>query len=427
MIAMGVGRTAMPSTFLLGRCLTAAVGVASVLMAFMVGRRMAEDYRIGLVAALALAVSPTSVRNSQLITPDTLVGFWILLSLWASLGILRVGKLSDYVIAGITGGLAISTKYNAGLVVLPIVLAHFLRWGCKGSSEKKLYVALVLMGLAFVLTTPYALLDHDNFWQDLRFEARHYSTGHEGMEGDTLHWYLSYLWLTEGLLVLFSLIEVVRGIVRRSKAAILVSFFCIVYLAFISRFVVRNDRTILPIIPLLFVLSASWWVHSYEWLRSRFNHSVRAVSFASVVLVLLVLAMPLRQTIENDLTLATVDSRTTASSWIVENLPEGSRIVLESYAPFVDPGTFSVTAVGRMIDHPADWYLSNDFQYLFFGEWMYGRFYRDPDRYWEQISQYEGLFSTFRHVRTFNDGGYEVRIYQVQSQEAAGQEYQLCR
>ncbi len=422
MVAMGVGRTVMPSTFLLGRCLTAAFGVASVLVTFLVGRRMTNDDRVGLIAALALAVSPTSVRNSQLITPDTFAAFWVLLSVWGSLGILHRGKVSDYVIAGITGGLALSTKYNAALVVLPIVLAHFLRRGRAGFFDAKMYVALALTGLAFLLATPYALLDRSKFLEDLRFEAHHYSTGHEGMEGDTLRWYLSYLWRVEGLMVLISSLEVLRGIALRSKTTILVSLFSLAYFAFIARFVVRNDRTILPIVPFLLLLSASWLAGLYERLRNRFREPPRFMPVAGVAFLLVALMVPLRQTIENALTLSSVDSRRTASSWIAGNLPEGSRIAIEPYAPFVNPDVFCVTAVGQMIQHPATWYVTNGIEYLVFGEWMYGRFYSDPDRYSQQISRYEELFDTFGLVRTFEDGGYEVRIYQVQSVGISGEE-----
>jgi len=44
---------------------------------------------------------------------------------------------------------------------------------------------------------------------------------------------------------------------------------------------------------------------------------------------------------------------------------------------------------------------------------MFGRFYLEADRYSNEISQYEDLFRALNTVKTFTDGGYEVRIYCV--------------
>ncbi len=68
---------------------------------------------------------------------------------------------------------------------------------------------------------------------------------------------------------------------------------------------------------------------------------------------------------------------------------------------------------GRMIDHKPEWYIDQGFDYLVFSEGMYGRFYREPERYRSEISQYESLFSRFDLVKVFNDGGYEIRVYKI--------------
>jgi len=158
MLAMGVGRTAMPTTFLLCRCLSASYGVASVALIFLAGMRLSRDRRVGLLAALALAVSPTNVRYGQLVTPDMLATLWGVVCMCASLGIANRGRLQDYVLAGVAGGLAVGSKYNAALLLPAIVFAHFSLRGKKGLGDGKLYLALLLSGVVFLLTTPFALL-----------------------------------------------------------------------------------------------------------------------------------------------------------------------------------------------------------------------------------------------------------------------------
>ncbi len=100
----------------------------------------------------------------------------------------------------------------------------------------------------------------------------------------------------------------------------------------------------------------------------------------------------------------------------VANLPKGSRIAIESYAPFVDPAVYRVQGYGAMIVHSPEWYVTNGFDYPVFSQGMYGRFYREPEKYADSVSQYNAFFDRFRLVRQFADDGYEVRLYAVAPQ-----------
>ena len=124
------------------------------------------------------------------------------------------------------------------------------------SAKRGLYAALVACALGFILTRPFALLDFPKFWTDMRYETQHYTTGHVGMEGDTLRWYLRYLWDTTAIISILAVIGIGWGVCKRSKNILLLAIFPVTYFVFISRFVVRNDRTIMPLIPFLFLLAA---------------------------------------------------------------------------------------------------------------------------------------------------------------------------
>lgn len=108
------------------------------------------------------------------------------------------------------------------------------------------------------------------------------------------------------------------------------------------------------------------------------------------------------------------DGRETSRIWIANNLPLGSKIGLESYAPFMEPKNYSLQSSFSMIDHDANWYVENEFDYLVFSQGMYGRYFREPDKYLSQISRYNALFSRFQRMESFTDGDYEVLVYKVQ-------------
>jgi len=413
-LTMGVTQAQMPTTVLLGRIVTISFGVGTVGLAYFVGKQITGRTAVGVLASLMVAIAPTNVWHSRLITPDTFVTFFSLASFLASILVYQQGKTWQYVVAGICVGLTASSKYNGGLIVLPLLLASFLHYGKAAFKQPKLYLALLLCGVGFLATTPYAILDSAKFLKDLRFEAQHYSTGHAGMEGNSLEWYLNYMWNTSGGLYLFAALGILYGSILRPKETSLLSIFPLAYFVFISSFVVRNDRTFLPLTPFLFLLAAWFLIDLFDKLRKMQAKSMRRL-FLTVLasITIIILALPVSKTIADTQRLMTVNSRETARIWIDDNLPPGAKIAIESYSPFVNPTRFSVQGFGRMIDHDAEWYIEQDFDYLVFSQGMYGRFYKEPERYRNEISQYDNLFGQFNLLIMFTDGGYEVRVYRV--------------
>jgi MFS family permease len=406
----GVGRAPMPTTFLMGRVLTAIFGCVAVALAFLLGRRLTGRTTAGLMAALMMAVSPTLVALSRFITPDMMMTFFILLATYGSLRVLQEGKTSPYILAGVATGLAASAKYYGAIVLISVVVANFARYGWKGFKERRLYLAGALSVVTFFLITPFALLDAQKFLADLLYETRHYSTGHQGMEGGTLSWYLGYLWHFEGPVSLMAALAILRGFYTRSKRTLVIISFPLVYFSVASSLPVRNDRTLLPLIPFLFLLASSLLVALLEW--ADFRRLVGKLMLLGTVAVFLVsLTWPILRTVKNTIELTAVDSRETGRVWIDRNLPDGARVAIEAYAPYVDPQRFSVQGFRRMIDHTPDWYVDNGFEYLVFGQGMYGRFYEQPQRYADEASRYMEIFGVFHSVATFTDGEYEVRVY----------------
>jgi 4-amino-4-deoxy-L-arabinose transferase-like glycosyltransferase len=413
-LAMGVTLALMPTTVLLGRLMTILFGVGAVGLVHCVGKQITGKTAAGLLAALMVAISPTDVWNSRFITPDTFVTFFALAAFLASILVYQQGKTWQYVAAGICVGLTASIKYNGGLIILPLILAHFLHYGKTAFKQPKLYLALLLCGVGFFAGTPYALFDSASFLKDLGFEAWHYSTGHYGMEGNSLAWYLDYMWTTAGGLYLLAVSGFFYGLFVRPKETILLSIFPLAYFTFISNFVVRNDRTFLPLVSFFFLLAAWFLFILFDTFKTLQKESWRRLCLAVLVgFTIVLLAFPISKTIAHSQRLTIVNSRETARIWIENNLPPGSKIAIESYAPYIDPSRFSVSGFGFMIDREPEWYVEQSYNYLVFSQGIYGRFFLEPERFSNEVARYDNLFSKFNLTRIFTDGAYEVRVYQV--------------
>lgn len=412
-LVMGVGWMPMASMWLLSRLLTLLFGLGSVLLTFASGRTLLQKTAVGLLAAFFLAISPTNVAHSRYIAPDTLALFFVMLTFYGSTKVYRDGRARFYLLTGVALGLAVASKYNSGLIVLAFVAAHFLRHGRHGFKRRWLYLTPIAALAAFLAAMPYALLDSPAFLEGLQRNSAHYATGHAGMEGETLRFYVSYLWRVEGLVFVVAVGEIARGVYGRSRETMLLAVFPVAYFIFISSFAVRNDRTLMPVLPFLFLLAANGLV--WAWSKVRTNSGRPTVAFTAVMagLGLLLVFVPLQGAVQGAINLTRTTSRETARVWIAENLPAGAQVALEPYAPFVDPQQFSATGFDYLYLHTAEWYAENGFEYLVFAQGSYGRFFRAPDRYVTEIAAYDQLWNQLEPVQTFHDGGYEVKIYAV--------------
>jgi 4-amino-4-deoxy-L-arabinose transferase-like glycosyltransferase len=422
MLVMGTGRTSMPSTVLLGRTLTVLFGVGNVVLVFLIGRVLLGSPGAGLLAALMLAVSPTNVTHSRYITPDTFLVFFVLAAFWGAAHISRGGKLIHYALSGAAIGCAVSTKVNGVLVALPCLIAHFYNKGWRqGLRRPHLYVAIAAGAVGCLATTPFLLVNPGDVVRDILFEGRHYSSGHAGMEGDSFAWYVKYLWQVEGIAAVLMIAEVLRALYLRSKPTLFLAVYPVIWFLFIISFIVRNDRTLMPMTPFVFLLASSLLTAVGRWLgRSRWNSWAIP---AMAICVSLVLARPLMRTVKDAkdaAALGVVDARETSRVWIEKNLPAKSRIAIESYSPFVDPTRFEIYAVGKIIDFPPETYMKDGFDYLVFSSRMYRRFLSDPKRYALEASRYDLFFKIFPLVKRFDDGGCEIRVCRVKREEGAG-------
>lgn len=407
----GAGIMHKPALLYRGRLLSAFSGVMAVLLAYFCGKKMSGKPLVGLFAALFLAVSPANVNNSHLMTPDSPIVMFAFFSLLGAIDVYQSGRTRSYLLAGVAAALSASSKYNGGFIFIALVAAHFLRYGWRGVRDANLYLGAVATGVTFFLVNPYFILDFNAFWSDFTAGVKVYSTGHPGEEGDQLIWYLQYLATTEGFIPFLGLLGILWAIIRRDKDALVVTVFPAFYFILILFFKIRNERTILPMLGMNHILAAQFCVFLFERLRTNLSKPVwlGLVGVSTVCL----LATPLYQSVQINLRYTQVDSRETARVWIEENIPWDSRIVLERYAPYLQKKMYQILTVESMADHPPEWYIAQRVNYLVFSEGIFRRYETNPNLYPDKAQAYEALFKRFKLIKVFDDGGYEIRIYEV--------------
>ena len=158
--------------FLVARGAVALLGVLNVGLVYALGVRL-HSRRLGLAAALLLAVSPVDVDTSHTVRPDVAVQTAVLLAM------LAYGRLGNAVRgdlrAGLATGAAVAVKFT-GAFLVPSYLAA--RWLAPGPRLSRVALAGFLGVLVLVGTTPYALINRPAYVEDLGVQlGAHFSTG----------------------------------------------------------------------------------------------------------------------------------------------------------------------------------------------------------------------------------------------------------
>ncbi len=314
--------------FTIARAASAFLGAAAVPLTAIAGARLFEDRRTGFVAGALLAVAFLPVHYSHFALNDAPTLAPLALCLIGVAGIYRTGRTREYVLAAAGLGIAIATKYTAGIVLVTIVAAAFAS-PVVHARVRNLALALGVLALAFLAFNPYALLDRHSFWTDgIRKQTE--AAGDEGGKlglADTSGWsyYLTtFTWGFGWLPSIAALGGFATLVSRQRRLALLLApapILLLLYLGNQSRFFAR---WMLPIYPILCLLAAYGIVALATRVRWR---------FALPALASLALAQGLVFSVHNDLVLAKADTRMLAREWMVKNIPIGTKIVVEPIAP----------------------------------------------------------------------------------------------
>jgi hypothetical protein len=327
---IGGAFAADPTTaFALARAASAFLGALAVSLTAIAAARLFDDRRVGALAGALLAVAFLPSHYSHFALNDAPTLAPLAAALVGIAGIYRTGRTREYVLAGLGLGVAIATKYTAGIVLVTLVAAAFAS-PVAHARVRNLAFALALMCAGFVAANPYALLDWSAFRDGLEKQTE--TAGEEGGKlglANTSGWtyYLgTFTWGLGWLPSLFALGGAGALIARRRRLALLLApapVLLFLYLGQQSRFFAR---WMLPIYPILCMLAA----YAVIALAQRFG---RRATLAMAALSALVLLQGLVFTVHNDLVLAKADSRLLARDWMVQNIPAGSKIVVEPIAP----------------------------------------------------------------------------------------------
>lgn len=155
--------------FMTSRFISILFGVATIPVIYLITKELFGSVRKALIAALILTFLPVHVYESFFAKLDVSHTFFVAVAVYLMARILKAPLLKNYIWAGVFIGLSVSVKYNSFLLVLPFLIAHIAAQNSyKDLVKSKNILNPIISGVvaifAFLLGTPFALLDFKTFW-----------------------------------------------------------------------------------------------------------------------------------------------------------------------------------------------------------------------------------------------------------------------
>ncbi len=254
--------------YLTARLLSVFCALLSVWGIFMLTRRIYDENK-ALWAAFFMAFSPMSIDISHVGKLDSFLPPLVILLSWFTLNLLDNPSKKNAWLCGIASGLIASTRYNCGIFILvPLGIIYFNRYKI---AFLRIFPVLFGAFLAFIATTPYALLDYKTFLAGLHHMESFVTTPTLPTFRDSRPYNLIYIfetmmpfsmsWPATVFFVLGGIFCVKKGIIPQEKT-LLLGFAAFVFVFCLSS--ARYTHYIAPLLPVICVFAAYGLVRSLE-------------------------------------------------------------------------------------------------------------------------------------------------------------------
>lgn len=392
------------------------LSVVSIWLAVRLARRLDPRWWVAAVVGATMALSSLMVDNGYLVTPDGPGAAFVLMALSGAGTVLfaddedRRASLVGAIGAGAATGLAAGTKYQLALVGLAVAACFAFRFGRRTLRRRETWASLVAAFVLLVLAMPAVVLDPGKVVDGIRFINRAYGLGRPGQDEPTWWFHLKALVGALGPLLLTAVYALRRqpkqdGRTRRDvQFRWVLGAFVLVYLVVASSPKVHFSRNLVPIVAPIALLGAIGLADLLQAAKRLAPH-LRQASYGAMALLLLGPVLVGLLHTRHDV----ADPRAGTRRWIEDNVPRGSTIAIENYAPVLDRTRWKL--FGLQIAGNFRGPLPATVGYIVLTHAGGGAYRDKPDKYPIQAGREQQVMAGFCLRYTSSSPQYDAQVY----------------
>jgi len=268
------------------RYITAFISTLMLILIYKTTYRLFKSKVAAIISMIILAVNFRIVMNSHFGLPDVYNAFFLLLSFYLTVGLLKKSSIKRYLVAGVALGLSFSIKFQI-YAFIPFLMAFLYKEEFKKSWFTKIFVAGLAASIIILLLNPYHFINFEKF-----YDVNYYT-------------YLRYVklsgWLTTlyGLLYLYRValtplmaIAVLFGLLMSLRKNFFVTVLLLsVLVPFLYTFLYRLGggalyvRNFITVLPIMIIFAAVF----FDYLYQLFSKALKFKSLNLLVLAIVLL------------------------------------------------------------------------------------------------------------------------------------------
>lgn len=312
-----------------GRGVSASLASLSILLVFFLVKKI-WDEKTALLATFIFAFCPSLIQTAHFAVTETMLIFWLLIILMFSFDIIKKPTFVTYLKTGIILGLASATKISAfSYVIIPVSIHFFYHFKYLKRHLKLVFLFLAAF-LFFALFSPYVFLDREKFLESMNYETGVstgkikvcYTTQFEKtwpylFQIKNFFWQMGPVALLGILGIIWLLILAIK---KKNKNLLSLLSFPLAYFFYVGSWHTKFIRYMVPILPFL-AFGAGWFINKIYQKQKRIGRILIGLfCLATFLWTIAFFSIYTRQS-----------TRITASEWIYENIPYGSKILGEHW------------------------------------------------------------------------------------------------
>jgi len=330
--------------YLILRIFSAVWSTGVVGMTYIIGKQ-SYNRRVGFLGMLMITFIPSILVSAHEIRPSMPMMFFVLLSFYFLIKYYRNGQIKHFYWSAIILGIAISIFYSALPLIVLLPIVYFSHEREMRLLDKKLWFAFFFVLLFFILGTPFSIFDFKTFINDFSAHTRgaisNLPKGAVAIPINLLFVGTRTLGLpliNLPLLGIICLLGIFVVLQERRTESIFLTTPVVAFSIPVAMYHCPDLGYLFPAISFFLLAGARFIDKIIAEAHHRFggiSENIRGIRriYLYVLGVFFACLIPsIIECVRIDYSYSLKDTRTIAKEWIEENIPFGSKVLIDMYA-----------------------------------------------------------------------------------------------